>query len=529
MHYYIYRNHTVEPFFKAGEATFSGYEDISEPLQSEEVCIWFYLPNYKENSRIVAQEIEHYFKLFELVFKKIPQTQQVYAFTMYNLFSPRYLMSDFSLDRAIDCYNAQLIDFSQAHSNLKLINISDFFKDYSSGELLNWKYYYMTQAPFNPLLAKPFQAWFTKQTDAIQMKRKKCLVLDLDNTLWGGVLGEDGVNGIQLGEAYPGVCYLDFQRYILELSRNGVMLAACSKNNEQDVLEAWGENPYMVLNRDSFVAYRINWENKVENIESLANELNIGLDSMVFVDDNPTERALVKQFLPMVEAPDFPIHPYDLPVFAKQLIDTYFKAYSLTSEDMNKTLQYKENALRANYGMHFADVDEYLKSLAIELHMELLSESNVARLAQMTQKTNQFNLTTFRYSESDLVQIVQKGGVAYGMRVKDKFGDYGLTGLMIISGLYSENPEIDTLLLSCRILGKRIENEFVNYVLSELKKQGVRVLYAQYIKSQKNAQVSEFYDKLCFEPIRVDGENKRYEVNLLNIDTSPSGLFTITI
>ena len=342
------------------------------------------------------------------------------------------------------------------YSNVKVLDIAEFTRNYSSADLFDWKFYFMSQMGMNPKLHKEFKLWFEQKLNSIALKRKKCLVLDLDNTLWGGILGEDGIAGIKIGGDYPGKAFLYFQEALLQLSKSGVMLAVCSKNNEQDVLDAWERNPYIVLRKDSFVAYRINWNDKATNIKEISEELNIGLDSFVFVDDNPTERELVKQMLPMVSVPDFPSQPYEFPIFFKQLVEQYFKVYSITDEDKKKTEQYKANAARNKAQQSFADFDKFLESLNIQLTIEKANEFNISRIAQMTQKTNQFNLTTKRYTDSDIHSFVEKGWDIWCISVADKFGDNGTTGLIMING-----DEIDTFLMSCRVLGKGIEFEFL--------------------------------------------------------------------
>ena len=344
------------------------------------------------------------------------------------------------------------------------------------------------------------------------MRRKKCLVLDLDNTLWGGILGEDGVDGIQIGGDYPGKAYSYWQRALLQLSRMGVILAVCSKNNEADVLEAWEKNPHMVLRREHFSATRINWQDKATNISDIAAELNIGLDSMVFLDDNPAERELVKQMLPQVEVPDFPAKPYLLMPFFKQLVDKYFRIYSVTKEDLAKTEQYRSNALRRAEQSRFADLDQFLYSLDMQLDIAPADEHNLPRIAQMTQKTNQFNLTTRRYTEADVQQRLDQGWHVYCVGVSDRFGDNGITGAIFLQPVSDEEVNIDSLLLSCRILGKGIEDAFVKTVLNLMRLDGYRKLSADYIPTAKNGQTADFYDRLGMTCVSEDKQGVKHYV-----------------
>jgi FkbH-like protein len=249
------------------------------------------------------------------------------------------------------------------------------------------------------------------------------LVLDLDNTLWGGILGEDGIEGIQMSGDYPGKAYHLWQEGLLELKNQGVILAICSKNNENDVLEVWKNRTDIVLKKDDFVTYRINWLDKATNIKSIANELNIGLDSFVFIDDNPTERELIKQQLPDVVVPEWVSQPYELPVLLKNIVENYFTVYTITDEDRQKTNQYKLKAEREELQSQFSNLDDFIRSLNIELSIEPINDVTIVRAAQMTQKTNQFNLTTRRYTESDIRLILSDGGLGWTLSVKDKFGD----------------------------------------------------------------------------------------------------------
>jgi FkbH-like protein len=512
MKYFIFRNSTIEPFFKGFEACFSGYDDVSFIDKSADTYMWFYFMPYKPANNVIANEIRHYGELLDMVYSNIDADKNFIIFTIAPLYTINYVTSDILLKNAVEEYNQKIYAMT-VNSNVKVIDIGDFYSAFSEEQLVDWKYYFLSQMPVNPKLASQFGVWFSRQIEILAMKRKKCIVLDLDNTLWSGILGEDGIDGIKMGEDYPGSAYRFFQTYLSELSNKGVILAVCSKNNESDVFAVWDSHPDMLLKKDIFSAYRINWNNKAENIREIARELNIGLDSMVFIDDNPSERELVKQMLPHVSVPEFPTHPYLYPVFIKQLTDTYFSAYALTSEDLAKTRQYLENAERGQYKKQFADMDTYLRSLEIKITVEKLNNFNRARFAQMTQKTNQFNLTARRYTDAEIQSFADKGGLVYGLRVSDKFGDNGLTGLIIIT-IDNKTACIDTLLLSCRILGREIENVFLKYILMKLKRKGLVCVNAVYIKTVKNAQVEKFYDSLGFTVKEILPDSTDYELNL---------------
>ena len=526
MKYFVFRNHTIEPFFDTSITSFSGYEDISF-IEDADRYVWFFLPSYKTNNKILSQEIYSYLDLLKLVLSKVGSEKMFLAFTMQLIYKANFETFDFILEESINNYNSEIQKISLEHSNVKIINISDFYVKTDISNIIDWRFFHISQMPLNPKCAPIFKSWFSDQIRAIELKRKKCIILDLDNTLWGGILGEDGVNGIQIGETYPGNAYLFFQTFLLELYKGGILLAICSKNNEQDVYDAFEQNPYMLLKKENFVTSRINWNNKAENIREIAEELNIGLDSFVFIDDNPSERELIKQKLPMVETPDFPKQPYLYPVFIQNLIDNYFSIYRLTDDDKIKTQQYKDNAKRLQLKNSFSNINDYIKSLSIKIILEKLSDFNIARFAQMTQKTNQFNLTTKRYLETDLMLLKESGAFLYGIRVKDKFGDNGLAGLTIIN-IKNKIAEIDTLLLSCRVLGKDIEYEFIKYILYILKKNGITDVFSSYNKTSKNIQVKDFYEKLDFTLIEESDEKKRYAFSLQKYEYKKSNLYKIT-
>lgn len=281
----------------------------------------------------------------------------------------------------------------------------------------------------------------------------------------------------------------------------------------------------MVLKKDNFATWRINWTDKGTNIREMAEELNIGLDSFVFVDDNPTERELIRQTLPMVTVPEFPAQPYELPIFFRELVEKYFRVYSVTGEDKKKTEQYKANAQRTQAQKSFVDFDAFLNSLDIQITIEQANEFNIPRIAQMTQKTNQFNLTTRRYTDADVRGFVEQGWKIWCISVADKFGDNGITGCVMVN-----DSEIDTFLLSCRILGKGIEVAFAKKILSMLREDSCTELSAQYLPTTKNAQVKDFYEKCGFTCTTENVSGcKGYTIKLADADLSIKEYYHITI
>lgn len=507
MKYFVFRNNTMEPFFADPDYAFSGYDDISCIPEGADGYIWCYQPPVRYDLGASADEVRSYIGKMRFTAERVMPSKPLLAFTMCDWCSVPLTGDDTRLAQAIAAYNTAVEELSRACPNARRIDFSAFTRGYAASDLIDWKYWFLSQTPVNPKLAKDFHAWFKRQEEQVALKRKKCLVLDLDNTLWGGVLGEDGIDGIRIGGDYPGKAFRHFQEALLELGKSGVILAACSKNNEADVMDAWERHPGMLLRKEHFSAWRINWTDKAANIRALAEELNIGLDSMVFVDDSPGERELVRQALPAVSVPEFPAQPYGLPRFFAGLVNGYFKVYAVTDEDRHKTEQYRANAQRAQAQSGFTDFRAFLESLQMRLAVAEADAFSIPRVAQMTQKTNQFNLTTRRYTEPDLRQKLAEGARIYTIAVSDRFGDNGITGCMII-----EHGEIDTLLLSCRILGKGIETAFLRAIQNRLLAEGTPRLKAAYVPTAKNGQAADFYDRCGFALAETlpDG-TRRYE------------------
>ena len=338
---------------------------------------------------------------------------------------------------------------------------------------------------------------------------RKCLVLDLDNTLWGGVLGEDGVWGIQVGDS-NGVAraFADFQRVIKSMARRGVILAVCSKNNHGDVVELFETRQDMPLQLRDFAALRINWEHKHVNLQSIAEELNIGLESLVFVDDNPVECEMVRDCLPQVQTILLPTDPAERPELLRQLGS--FEKFHITSDDINKTAQYRDNAAR-NASMHASgDLTGFLESLETRLLIEPASERHVPRIHQLFSKTNQFNVTTRRYSVAEIEAFISDPGCHFRVAtVSDRFGALGLIALYLIR-LDGSIGYIDSFLMSCRAMGRGIETALINELKRELLVDGqLQVLEGHYLPTKKNVPARRFFDSQGFTLINEDDEGNR--------------------
>ena len=281
MRYYIFRNNTLEPLFGNLDARYSGYGDISSLEEGADRYIWFYQVPFGFDRCRVAEEVLSYIDKLRWVIEKIPAHKSVLVFSLVDLCPFQWVGSEWEVQESIETYNKYLRSLASERSNVRYVDLPDFTRRYSSSQLFDWRFYFISQMGINPKLASDFSCWFEDRLREISLCRKKCLVLDLDNTLWGGVLGEDGIDGIKIGGDYPGKAFLYFQEGLLELAKRGVILTICSKNNERDVLDLWEKNPFVLLRKEHFSAWRINWRNKADNIRELSEELNIGLDSLV--------------------------------------------------------------------------------------------------------------------------------------------------------------------------------------------------------------------------------------------------------
>jgi len=329
---------------------------------------------------------------------------------------------------------------------------------------------------------------------------RKCVVLDLDGTLWGGILGELGPDGIHLGPTAPGVEYVDFQRALLDLSQRGILLAVCSKNNLEDALAVIRNHEYMILREGHFSAIRINWRNKAENIREIAEELNIGLEAMVFIDDNATERELVRQLLPEVLTVEPPSDPSRYRTMLEDMSD--FELLAITREDELRGAQYQAMQRRRAARRAAVSLEQYLHSLEIKAEIGPAGGEALTRLVQMFNKTNQFNLTTRRYQLAEMERLLTSAGYrVYTLRVSDRFGDHGLVGAAIVleeDGCW----RIDSLLMSCRVMGLGVETAFLHRICVDARQAGIATMIGEFVATKKNQPAGAFYLQHGFRLLR---------------------------
>ena len=362
----------------------------------------------------------------------------------------------------------------------------------------------------SPIAAPVYGDLVGRLLAAKQGRSYKCLVLDLDNTLWGGVIGDDGLAGLVLGQgSAAGEAFVAFQDYARELSRRGVILAVCSKNDEANALEPFEQHPEMVLRRSDIASFVANWKDKPANLRTIADELNIGLDSLVFVDDNPFERNLVREALPMVAVPEISDDPA---TYARALADAgYFESVSITDEDRDRSRQYQSNREREALKVSATDLDSYLRGLEMRLIWKHFDQVGLQRTVQLINKTNQFNLTTRRYSEEEILALMgDKRAFGLQLRLIDRFGDNGIIGIVIGRMSGDDDCLIDTWLMSCRVLGRQVEPTTLNLVAAAAKQLGARRLVGEFLPTKKNGMVREHYSKLGFSvaETRADGSSR---------------------
>ena len=350
---------------------------------------------------------------------------------------------------------------------------------------------------------------------SLKRPSKKVLVLDLDNTLWGGVVADDGLEGIELGDTSPrGEAFKAFQKEIVSLKQRGVLLAVCSKNDHAKAVEPFQRHPEMVLRMEDFVSFKANWNPKSENIQQMAIELNLGLDSFVFVDDNPAEIEIVRQFAPEVTTLLLGPDPSD---YGTTLQDCrLFEPRNITVEDRERTGQYRAEVQRQALVSSVTDMETYLESLEMESVISEFVPVDVPRLSQLINKSNQFNLTTRRRTETEVLEVIEDPlQIGFSVRLKDRFGDHGLISIVIAQPV-GETLQIDTWLMSCRVLKRQVEDEVLNELVRLAKQRGCCRLTGVYLQTSKNEMVRDFYSRIGFN-LTVDSEFKReFELQLEN-------------
>jgi FkbH-like protein len=394
--------------------------------------------------------------------------------------------SEYGLRDMVYDFNAKLSNTFRSDPQVFLFDFNSFVSKYGEVNVLDYRQFLVGDIKVSlshiPHLAEELMGYVKAKLGV----NRKCIVLDLDNTLWGGIIGEDGFDRIDLSLKPPGMAFVEFQRVLLALYQRGIILAVNSRNNEDDALKAIREHPYMVLREENFATMKINWNDKITNMKEIAEELNIGLESIVYFDDDPINRELMLKAIPQIMTVNLPDDPS---LYASTLMRINdFNALAVTSEDTKRGQMYKQEQKRIKLKNSASNLEDFLKQLEIKVTMKKANDFTIPRIAQLTLKTNQFNLTTRRYQEEDVQMFAHDQTRLIGCaQTQDKFGDNGITGVYIVNkNLADKEWFIDTFLLSCRVMGRGIENVMLGYILSKAKEEGVVKVKAEFIPTKKN-------------------------------------------
>ncbi len=412
--------------------------------------------------------------------------------------------------------NYLLQENAAKYTNVYLVDLSSIQNRFGRNNTISNEIYYTAKITVALDMIPYVASNVVAVLAAMQGRGKKCVVLDLDNTLWGGVIGDDGIGNIEIGELGRGHAFTNFQLWLKQLKERGVLLAVCSKNDEANAKEPFEKHPEMVLKLDDISAFVANWEDKAQNIRNIREGLNLGMDSFVFIDDNPFERNLVRTMIPEITVPELPEDPAHYLDYIQSL--NLFETISYSKEDAVRTSQYKSEFERQKLQNQFSSIDDYLKSLEMVGEAKPFDEMHFSRIAQLTQRSNQFNLRTVRYTETDIKDIA--GSDDYITRyytLKDKFGDHGLVSVLIMKKEDADTLFVDTWLMSCRVLKRGMEEFIINQMVAAAKDAGFKKIKGEYIQTPKNAMVRDIYEKMNFTKV-ADNQYELMVADFVEID-----------
>ena len=416
--------------------------------------------------------------------------------------------SDFGFHEMIEELNSSLRNISKTHSSVYVYDFNHFVSKYGEKNIFDYRQFHVGDIQIALNFIPSFAYDLMSYIKPITGTNKKCIVLDLDNTLWGGIVGEDGFDGIELGHSSNGKAFVDFQKELLSLWNHGIILAINSKNNFDDAMKVINEHPNMILRKKNFASIQINWDDKAQNLKQIAEEINIGLNSIAFFDDDKINRERIKQEFPEVLTIEVPDDPSQFSLILKNLND--FNVLQRTDEDIKRGQMYAQQRERKELEKSISNLDDFLEQLDIKVKMKNSNEFLIPRISQLTLKTNQFNLTTRRYQEEEIRNFTNDHKFIVGCaQVLDKFGDNGITGVYIINK-QDKIWSIDTFLLSCRIMGRGVENGILSQILIDAKHNGVKEIRANFIPTQKNKPAENFLPDFGFQK---EGDNWIYKLN----------------
>lgn len=452
----------------------------------------------------------------DLTLKNFRTTSLVLVNKFTSLVFPGSNLRKSRFEELTACLNQYMED--KKPENVKFIDLDKVIAQIGVEKSIDLRYYYSSKALYTIDFFKVYTEYIRPFIMSANGKVKKALIFDCDNTLWKGILGEDGFDNIEMSpKTSAGAVFHEVQNMALALSRQGVLIGLCTKNNYEDVNEVITSHPDMLLREEQIVIKKINWLDKAANLREIARELNIGLDSMVYVDDSDFEVNFIKEQLSQVAVLQVTKELYNYPKLIRQNMGLFY-SLSLSEENKTKTEMYKQQEKRKNAESKFKDIGEYLASLSLKITVNEDDESVISRAAQMSQKTNQFNLTTKRYTEKDIGNfITDDNSTVFSFSVSDRFGDYGVVGLCIVNiDCNSRRVDIDTFLMSCRVIGRNVEYSFMDYLIDFVKKDNISVVTSRYVQTSKNDQVKNFYENCCFSLIQSVGAVKHYSLDVNN-------------
>ena len=462
----------------------------------------FYFPyEYSENDRreFVEEKYSELENLIKIVTEKLQSKLVITNFVIptYSPFGIFESKTEFGLKDIILDLNKKLKELSKKQDSVYLYDFNSFVTKFGEKNVLEYKKMFFGDIKISFDIIPYLIYEFVGYLKPLLGLNKKCIVLDLDNTLWGGIVGEEGFEEIKLGPDPAGRPFVEFQKVLKSLLKSGIILAINSKNNSEDAMKVIKEHPHMVLKEEDFACLKINWNDKIANMRDIANELNIGTDSMVFFDDDPVNRELIKMSIPEIKTIDLPQDPSSYALILRDLND--FNLLKITDDDFKRARMYRQEHERHVLESTTKNLDEYLKKLDIKVKVRLADKFSIPRISQLSLKTNQFNLTTKRYQEEEIKEFVKDDKMIVGCaEVEDKFGESGITNIFIIK---KNNEEwiLDTFLLSCRIIGRDIEKGILSKIVEMAKKEGVKKIKAQFIPTQKNKPAENFLSNYGFQ------------------------------
>ena len=434
------------------------------------------------------------------------------------IFNHHYIKKN-NFDKICDELNEYLV--KTAPINCLLIDVDKIFAKISVSKAVDFRNYYSSKSLYTVDFYCELSKIVSPFIFSIKGKSKKALILDCDNTLWSGIVGEDGPDGIKMSSKdTKGVVFQEIQCMIKVLSKKGLIIGINSKNNAEDVLDIFNMHKEMSILSSEISIKKINWKDKVSNLKEISRELNIGIESIVFMDDSDFEINMVEQYLSNVKTIQVPKQSYLYPELFRKNINLFFNN-TILEEDVNRQKMYQEQILRDDIKSQFDNLDDYIKSLELNLCFYIDYHTLIPRIAQLTQKTNQFNLTTIRYTENQIKALVENSNcIVYSFGLKDKYGDFGVTGVSIVE-LLGNKANINSMLMSCRVLGRNVEKKFIQLIFEHLKSINIVEVNATYVKTQKNNQVENFYNEIGFTEISNFDTTKNYKAflkDLLNND-----------